>query len=63
MEQDTNKTHILGRHSFPVQSVAFSSDGSRIASGSYDWTVRIWDPRLRGTINEEASLEELEAVA
>ena len=47
----TNETHILGRHTGPVRSVAFSPDGSRIASASYD-AVKIWDPRLRGTIEE-----------
>ncbi|KAH7302861.1 hypothetical protein B0I35DRAFT_501632 [Stachybotrys elegans] len=32
-------------HSSWVSSVAFSLDGSRIASGSYDDTIRIWDAR------------------
>jgi WD40 repeat protein len=36
-------TIILEGHTGTVYSVAFSSDGSRIVSGSYDHTVRIWD--------------------
>jgi WD40 repeat protein len=30
-------------HTNWVRSVAFSPDGTRIASGSYDQTVRVWD--------------------
>jgi WD40 repeat protein len=37
------KTMILEGHRNPVTSVAFSSDGSRIVSGSDGNTVRIWD--------------------
>ncbi|KAH6641786.1 hypothetical protein F5144DRAFT_643434 [Chaetomium tenue] len=33
-------------HGRPVSSVAFSSDSSRIASGSDDSTIRIWDAKL-----------------
>lgn len=45
---------ILNGHSNYVTSVAFSSDGSRIVSGSADNTVKIWDVK---TGKEEMKLE------
>ncbi|KIJ40581.1 hypothetical protein M422DRAFT_173569, partial [Sphaerobolus stellatus SS14] len=36
-------TGPLEGHSAPVTSVAFSSDGQRIVSGSHDNTIRIWN--------------------
>ena len=35
--------HLFTGHSEAVSSVCFSTDGSRIVSGSYDETVRIWN--------------------
>ncbi|MEE1225530.1 MAG: WD40 repeat domain-containing protein [Bacteroidales bacterium] len=32
----------LGEHSGDVVSVAYSPDGTKIVSGSYDKTVKIW---------------------
>ena len=30
-------------HSYDVSSVAFSPDGTKVVSGSYDETVKIWN--------------------
>jgi WD40 repeat protein len=35
--------HLFTGHSNVVTSVCFSRDGTRIVSGSYDKTVRIWN--------------------
>ncbi|CAI7627747.1 unnamed protein product [Penicillium pancosmium] len=41
----------LEGHSDPVTSIAWSPDGSRLASASYDETVRIWDPATGQSIS------------
>ncbi|EIN07512.1 WD40 repeat-like protein [Punctularia strigosozonata HHB-11173 SS5] len=38
----SNITQVFGDRDAFVLSVAFSPDGTRIASGSWDWTIRIW---------------------
>ena len=44
VEQDRSPTlQILKGHSGSVWSVVFSRDGSRLASGLGDCTVRVWD--------------------
>lgn len=32
-------------HAGPVTVTSFSPDGSQVASGSYDGTVKVWDPK------------------
>ena len=34
--------YLLSGHTDMVMSVAFSADGSKVVSGSYDYTVKIW---------------------
>jgi WD40 repeat protein len=55
---------ILYGHIGDVYSVAFSSDGSRIVSGSKDHTVRVWDA-VSGTIKHilEGHTESVSSVA
>ncbi|KAL3476981.1 quinon protein alcohol dehydrogenase-like superfamily [Aspergillus californicus] len=38
---------ILQGHTLPVNQIAFSCDGSILASTSYDCTVRLWNPSIR----------------
>ena len=40
MELLSEKTNA---HSHVVTSVAFSPDGTKIVSGSYDKTIKVWD--------------------
>eukprot|EP00762_Andalucia_godoyi_P008561 ANDGO_01312.mRNA.1 Vegetative incompatibility protein HET-E-1 len=42
LDSDFECIQALSGHSDAVQSVAFSPDGKRIASGSYDNTVKVW---------------------
>ena len=41
-----------------VTSVAFSPDGSRIVSGSYDKTIRVWDTKSRSMLAIERQLSQ-----
>ena len=43
-DADTGQeVQTLRGHEFAVQAVVFHPDGKQLATGSQDWTVRIWD--------------------
>ena len=42
--------HVFRGHTDPVQSVAFSPDGRHILSGSWDWTIQVWDAQTGGQV-------------
>jgi WD40 repeat protein len=44
-------TTVAEAHSSWVQSVAYSPDGARIASGSNDHTIRLWNARTAAQLN------------
>ena len=40
---DGRRTHVLRGHTGPIASIAFSPDGRRVLTASWDGTARIWD--------------------
>ena len=46
----------LYRHSLRVTSVAWNNDGSKLATGSWDETVRIWSVGSDGTYECQSTL-------
>jgi periodic tryptophan protein 2 len=43
---------VLAGHEGPISALAFSPDGSTLASGSWDYSVRTWDLFSRGRASE-----------
>ncbi len=52
IDESTNDTNFipLSGHTNDVRSVTYSPDGSKIASGSFDKTIRIWDVKTKSEI-------------
>ncbi len=46
----------LNGHSHSVMSVAWNNDGTKLASGSVDKTVRIWSVGSAGTFECDSAL-------
>ena len=46
----------LTGHSRPVTSVAWNNDGTKLVSGSYDETVKIWSVGSAGTFECQSTL-------
>jgi WD40 repeat protein len=43
LDTDTATLRVLGGHQREVNSVAFSADGKRLVSASFDKTLKVWD--------------------
>jgi WD40 repeat protein len=39
----SKELHVLSRHSAPVAALAFTPDGTRLLSASWDQTAKVWD--------------------
>ncbi|KAI0287356.1 WD40 repeat-like protein [Russula brevipes] len=48
LELQSEKIHALGQHDDAISSVRYSSETNAIITGSWDRTVRFWDPRAAG---------------
>ena len=46
----TSSQSILSGHRNSVSCVVFSSDGTSLVSGSWDWTVKLWDVQTGGVV-------------
>ena len=52
------QVHEMRGHTSYVKVVAFSPDGTQLASGSGDFTVRLWDTLTRAERRQAASRAE-----
>src|SRR6266480_198946 len=63
MEADWNAClQTLEGHSSGVNAVVFSSDGQRLASASYDRTIKIWDAASGACLQMEGHSDSVNSV-
>ena len=53
----------LEGHTATVTSVTYSPDGTRIVSGSWDWTIKIWNANTGECLKTLKDLESVSSVA
>jgi len=58
LELDSEKIHALGQHDDAISSVRYSSEANAIITGSWDRTVRFWDPRAASSQQSSHQLPE-----
>eukprot|EP00048_Salpingoeca_helianthica_P015840 m.228899 g.228899 ORF g.228899 m.228899 type:complete len:327 (+) comp17620_c0_seq1:1343-2323(+) len=62
VDLDTATVHTLGNHASGVRCVVARPDGP-IVSGSWDKTIRLWDPRTRAATGEHAQADKVYTMA
>ncbi|KAI0288662.1 WD40 repeat-like protein [Multifurca ochricompacta] len=58
LELESEKIHALGQHDNAISSVCYSGEAKAIITGSWDRSIRFWDPRAATTQQSSHQLPE-----
>jgi WD40 repeat protein len=61
--ESKNKLHELAGHGNVIRHLAFSPDGSMLASGSWDRTVKIWETRDGNLLQSLSHYDQVDSLA